>query len=512
MSEHKLAHEPCLELFLSGQLTADDQRQIEAHLESCPDCLSRLQSAAADDYYYNEIPSFLSTDDFDCDFTTGSLALDRPSSFAIDDRPEILRITEYLDPTDDPRMLGRFGGYEIAGIIGSGGMGIVLKGFETALDRYVAIKILAPHLATSGAARSRFAREAKAAAAVLHENIVSIHRVAEANGLPFLVMPYIPGDSLVKRIDDRGPLELREILRIGMQIAAGLAAAHAQGLVHRDIKPANILLGSGIERVTITDFGLARAADDASLTRSGVITGTPQFMSPEQASGEPVDVRSDLFSLGSVLYAMCTGRPPFRADTAWGVMRRISDTNPRPIRELAPDVPDWLAEIVQQLHAKKVDDRFQSATEVADLLGRWLSHLEQPATFPAPARVAKAQTKWLRYIKPRWVAAAVATIAATAVLLAFRTSILTQAESRVDEAVHAKLLEYQHAWETTSETNEQLTTNFDEQRLFNDYNQLGTSLDRIDRSWSQSPATSDSMQQELTDIRARLDKLSQDLD
>ena len=150
-----------------------------------------------------------------------------------------------------------------------------------------------------------------------------IHRVSEAKGLPYLVMPYAPGDSLQKRLDQRGPLELKEILRIGRQVAAGLAAAHAQGLVHRDVTPGNILLDHGVERVTITDFGLGGAADDAGLTRSGVIAGTPQYMSPEQARGEPLDGRSDLFSLGSVLYAMCTGRPPFRAETTFGVLQHI---------------------------------------------------------------------------------------------------------------------------------------------------------------------------------------------
>ena len=204
-------------------------------------------------------------------------------------------------------MLGRFDGYEIVGIIGFGGMGVVLKGFEPALDRYVAVKLLVPHLASSGAARARFDREARAAAAVLHENVVAIHRVAEAKDLPYLVMPYMAGESLQKRLDERGPMQINQILRIGMQIASGLEAAHAQGLVHRDIKPANILLDKGVERVTITDFGLARAADDASLTRSGVIAGTPLYMSPEQARGEPLDCRSDLFSLGSVLYTMCVG-------------------------------------------------------------------------------------------------------------------------------------------------------------------------------------------------------------
>ena len=149
-------------------------------------------------------------------------------------------------------------------------MGVVLKASDQSLDRTVAIKVLAPHLASSGAARKRFAREAKAAAAVLHPNVIAIHSVSNDEALPYLVMPYVRGTSLQKRLDRDGPLSLQEILRIGAQIAAGLAAAHAQGLVHRDIKPANILLEHGIERVTITDFGLARAADDATITHSGM--------------------------------------------------------------------------------------------------------------------------------------------------------------------------------------------------------------------------------------------------
>src|SRR5581483_6609315 len=140
------------------------------------------------------------------------------------------------------------------------------------------------------------------------------------------------GMSLQERLDQGGPLELEAILRIGMQTAAGLAAAHAQGLIHRDVKPANILLEGGMERVKITDFGLARAADDASLSQSGVVAGTPHYMAPEQARGEALDHRADLFSLGSVLYAMCTGRPPFRAATSLAVLRRVADEPPRPVQ------------------------------------------------------------------------------------------------------------------------------------------------------------------------------------
>src|ERR1700722_17181718 len=157
-----------------------------------------------------------------------------------------------------------------------------------------------------------------------------------------------------------------------MQASAGLAAAHAQGIVHRDVKPANILLENGVERVVLTDFGLARAVDDASLTQSGVITGTPQYMSPEQSRGESADHRSDLFSLGSVLYAMCTGHPPFRANSALAVLRRVSDEDPRPVQELNHGVPDSLAEVIDALHAKEPADRYQTAGEVATELERIL--------------------------------------------------------------------------------------------------------------------------------------------
>jgi serine/threonine protein kinase len=343
---------------------------------------------------------------------------------------------------------------------------------------------------------------------VLHENVVSIHRVAEANGLPFLVMPYIPGDSLVKRLDQRGALELREILRIGMQVAAGLAAAHAQGLVHRDIKPGNILLDSGVERVTITDFGLARAADDASLTRSGVITGTPQFMSPEQARGEPVDARSDLFSLGSVIYAMCTGRAPFRAETAYGVLRRICEADARPIRELAPDVPAWLTEIVQKLHAKDRVDRFQSAGEVAELLGRWLSHLEQPATIPAPARLERRASKMLQpgLAKRLWPIVTAAAVCLVAIFISMRYR--DQSLEQTSTAAPAPGVESSAVVESQP-TSEPLV---DDQTMYEDYRELNETISRFQREWSTSPPAENSWESEIPEIRRQLEELSKRID
>jgi serine/threonine protein kinase len=300
---------------------------------------------------------------------------------------------DFLTPSEQPDSLGRLGHYDILEVIGKGGMGIVLRAFDSKLHRVVAIKVMAAQLATNATARKRFTREARAQAAVSHDHIVTIHAVEEANGLPYLVMQYVAGVSLQERLDKSGSLQLSEILRIGMQTASGLAAAHAQGLVHRDIKPANILLENGVERVKITDFGLARAATDASLTQSGVVAGTPHYMSPEQARGDSIDQRTDLFSLGSVLYAMCTGRAPFRASGSMAVLKRVCEETPSPIRETNPEVPDWLAALIDKLHAKEPAQRYQSAAEVAELLGRHLAHVQHPSVMPLPAAVPPASAR-----------------------------------------------------------------------------------------------------------------------
>src|SRR5262245_41150838 len=210
----------------------------------------------------------------------------------------------FLAPPQRPESLGRIGHYEVLELLGRGGFGIVFRAFDEVLQRVVAVKVMAPQIAATSPARKRFLREARSSAAVRHENVVQVHAVEE-QPLPYLVMEYIPGETLEQHIDRVGPLEIQDILRIGAQVARGLAAAHDMKLIHRDVKPANILLESGVDaRAKLTDFGLARAADEASLTQSGVVAGTPMYMAPEQACGETVDHRADLFSLGSVLYEM----------------------------------------------------------------------------------------------------------------------------------------------------------------------------------------------------------------
>ncbi len=276
--------------------------------------------------------------------------------------------------------LGSLGPYRILDRVGRGGMGIVFRAFDEELQRIVAVKVLAPEIAIDPMARKRFEREARSAAAINHPHVVVIHAVDQTHNPPYLVMEFVQGKTLADKLASQGALTVKEILRIGGQVAEGLAAAHKQGLVHRDIKPANILLENGVERAKVSDFGLAKAVADVAMTRTGDLSGTPQYMSPEQASGGRVDHRTDLFSLGAILYLMCTGRPPFRADNALAVLKRICEETPRPIERLNPEIPGWLSEIVDRLLAKSPADRYQTATEVAVLLQQHLATLQGGAS------------------------------------------------------------------------------------------------------------------------------------
>ncbi|RQV94632.1 hypothetical protein EH220_07100, partial [bacterium] len=338
----------------------------------------------------------------------------------------------FLEPCDKSDRIGKLGVYEIIEVIGQGGMGIVLRAYDTKLRRTVAVKVLAPELAANPMAVKRFLSEAQKAAAVVHDHVVTIHAVDDTHRPPFLVMEFIEGQTLQQKIDREGALQLKPILRIGTQIAEGLAAAHRRGLIHRDVKPANILLENGVERVKITDFGLARATDDVKVTQSGCVTGTPLYMSPEQACGESIDRRSDLFSLGAILYAMCTGRPAFRADNHLAVMRRVCEDTPRPIRELNPDVPDWLVSIIDRLLEKEPDRRFPNADELADLLGRHLAHVQTPGEVllpvPLPTSAAKVSESSPTPRLRKWV---LRSLAAAVVVALLAGGIIWQFRSKV---------------------------------------------------------------------------------
>ena len=342
-----------------------------------------------------------------------SHAEDATASFAPFDRPWIpIDVLEkgddaeidlgFLLPSQKPDILGRLDQYEVIEVLGQGGFGIVLKAFDERLQRIVAIKALKPNLAVTSPPRKRFLREARSTAAVRHENVVAIHAVEDAP-IPYLVMDFIAGRSLQQKLDETGPLELLAVLEIGRQIASGLAASHATGLIHRDIKPANIMLEDGSGHVKITDFGLARTADDASLTESSFIIGTPLYMAPEQALCRTIDHRTDLFSLGSVLYALCTGRPPFRARGTFNVLKRLTEDTPRPIREIIPETPEWFCAIIAKLHAKDPDDRYVTAIEVADLLKRCLLDLKEHGAVQATTLPPSRSGRGLSWKKRRLV-------------------------------------------------------------------------------------------------------------
>jgi serine/threonine protein kinase/Leucine-rich repeat (LRR) protein len=285
---------------------------------------------------------------------------------AADEQEEVGSV---LAPPQDPGEIGRLGEYRVLRLLGKGGMGLVFEAEDPRLRRRIALKVMRPRLAASRAARERFLREARAAAAVEHDHIVPIFQVGEDKGVPFIAMPFLKGESLDHRLRRQPVLPVPEVVRIGRETAEGLAAAHAVGLIHRDIKPANLWLECAAGRVKVLDFGLARVpAGDAQLTQEGAILGTPAFMAPEQARGEKVDGRSDLFSLGVILYRLCCGKPAFHGQDPVSTLLAIATAHPRSPRKVNPAVPAELSELVMRLLQKDPRRRPASAAAVVHTL------------------------------------------------------------------------------------------------------------------------------------------------
>jgi tRNA A-37 threonylcarbamoyl transferase component Bud32/TolB-like protein len=282
----------------------------------------------------------------------------------------------YLAPAESSDELGRLGSCRVLAELGRGGMGVVFRAEDLALKRTMALKVMRPCLAEDRDARQRFLREAQAAAAVAHENVVTIYHVGEDRGVPYLAMQLLEGETLEERLAREGRLPMGDVLRIGRQITEGLAAAHEQGLVHRDVKPANVWLEDrpsakpgpkGESRVKLLDFGLARAAENAPrLTLNGAIVGTPGFLAPEQARGAAVDARSDLFSLGCVLYQMSTGTAPFHGPDTLSTLFSLALDQPAPASQVNPQVPEPLSNLIIRLLHKDPARRPASARDVAD--------------------------------------------------------------------------------------------------------------------------------------------------
>ncbi len=281
----------------------------------------------------------------------------------------IQRIKELLGTPVNPDAIAAIDHYSLLNAIGVGGFGVVFRAMDEKLQRLVAVKMLTPHSESAASPCRRFLQEARSAAAVNHENVVRIHDVEESP-IPYIVMEYVNGPTLHQYIQEVGPLEIDTLVSLSRQIASGLAAAHQCGFVHRDIKPGNILVEVGSElKIKLTDFGLAQTVEDVSLSSSSEqFVGTPLYASPEQARSLEIDARSDLFSLGSVMYQMACGQAPFRAKSTHDVLQRVLKDTPRPIREICPSVPDWFCQIVERLHAKNPEQRIQSASQLAKLL------------------------------------------------------------------------------------------------------------------------------------------------
>jgi serine/threonine protein kinase/Leucine-rich repeat (LRR) protein len=384
-------HLDTLRQLMLGQLPLPQSENLARHLEDCLHCIAAVRTLTTEDTLLETIRAG-NTKVNAPERAAVQRLIDRllqlGSSSAIDATATSSGTSasseryDFLAPPQGADELGRLGSYRILKVLGSGGMGIVFQAEDVSLKRRAALKVMKPDSVSDADARERFLREARAAAALEHEHIVGIYQVGVERGVPFIAMPWLKGMSLEERLQRGGTLSTAQVLRLGKQIARGLAVAHEAGLIHRDIKPANLWLEPEQGgRIKILDFGLARvAADEVHLTQSGTILGTPSYLAPEQADGCAVDPRCDLFSLGVVLYRLCTGQLPFRGDSIMAVLRAVGSHIPKPVRDLNPSLPPALGELVMQLLAKEPGERPASAREVGDRLAALEKQLASPSS------------------------------------------------------------------------------------------------------------------------------------
>jgi hypothetical protein len=369
-----------LERLLLGVLNQQEAAALDGHLLACERCchvLGELEASdtlagtlrnvgagqpALDDRVRNVIRQLK-------EITLPGKAFEETLARGGEATEDAWELEKLLDTPQAEGELGRFSDYRVLRVLGAGGMGLVFEAEDPRLRRRVALKIVKPGLAARAEHHQRFLREARAAAAIEHPHIVTVYQVGEHRGLPFLAMQLLKGESLDDRLRRQPRLPLDECLRIGRETAEALAEAHGRGLIHRDIKPANIWLEGTSGWVKLVDFGLAHAAEDVHLTQTGAILGTPAYMSPEQARGEAVDGRSDLFSLGAVLYKLTTGDIPFRGANTMAVLMALATETPCLPSQIDPDIPPELDDLIVRLLAKNPDERFQSAQAVAEACG-----------------------------------------------------------------------------------------------------------------------------------------------
>ncbi|MFO0928498.1 MAG: protein kinase [Gemmataceae bacterium] len=390
MPEFSCCPDPALFARLAaGQLSAGESEALLAHLERCPTCSTLVGGLAVNDTLAELLrearpvageppdgrvaeliarlsrarPEETPSSHADAEVTADTAQL--PSPVAAGER------FPFLAPSQAADELGRVGPYRVLEVVGTGGMGVVFRAEDPHLRRPVALKVMLPVLAANETARARFLREAQACAGIRHDHIVAVYQVGDTNGVPYLAMEFLDGETLDSRLHREGKLPTAEVVRIGREMAQGMAAAHKRGLIHRDIKPANVWLEAESGRVKILDFGLARSAgQDAALTHQGAIVGTPAYMAPEQGQGKPVDPRADLFSLGCVLYRMAAGQAPFVGTDLISTLMAVSTQHPPSPRQLNTTVPAELSDLIMSLLAKEPDRRPSSAAAVIERLDR----------------------------------------------------------------------------------------------------------------------------------------------
>ena len=397
---------PTLELLLLGKIPGARGEELEQHLSQCHSCVAIAETIHGRDAITDAIQtgwqiqgddedilaqviergkmlrSEVETSQFQETVLSGEQqVVNAPAESCRAADEEI----DFLAPPEQPDEIGRLGDYRVLDVLGVGGMGIVFRAEDPKLKRTVALKAMKPANAASKSAKDRFVREAQSAASISHDNIVHIYQVGEDRSIPFIAMQFLPGESLLSRLKREKRIEQPELLRIGREVAEGLAAAHEHGLIHRDIKPDNIWIEEKTHRAKILDFGLVRSAsDEAGLTQSGMVLGTPRYMSPEQAQGEEVDHRGDLFSLGSVLYHLAGGKPPFGGKNVTTTLMAVAEANPTPVETLCPELHPDFVKLIGRLLSKNCEQRPQSAKEVV----KSISEIEK--------QLAKAEQEELR--------------------------------------------------------------------------------------------------------------------